>query len=133
MTLKINSNYSLTEAIEKLNNQLLDKGLEVELLTIKSDIDNLLDSFNNEIYFNMLMLSVLGVLSIMILITIINYKIIEFKYNIGILYSIGATTNDVFKIFSYKLLQSSVLALLMGSITYISVKKNLYKFFVNNI
>ncbi|WP_411169270.1 FtsX-like permease family protein [Clostridium sp. MB05] len=133
MTLKINSNYSLTEAIEKLNNQLLDKGLEVELLTIKSDIDNLLDSFNNEIYFNMLMLSVLGVLSIMILITIINYKIIEFKYNIGILYSIGATTNDVFKIFSYKLLQSSVLALLMGSITYISVKKNVYKFFVNNI
>lgn len=133
MTLKINSNYSLTEAIEKLNNQLLDKGIEVELLTIKSDIDNLLDSFNNEIYFNMLMLSVLGVLSIMILITIINYKIIKFKYNIGILYSIGATTNDIFKIFSCKLLQSSVFALLMGSITYISVKKNVYKFFVNNI
>ena len=133
MTLKINSNYSLTEAIEKLNKQLLDKGIEVELLTIKSDIDSLLESFNNEINFNMLMLSVLGVLSIMILITIINYKIIKFKYNIGIVYSIGATTNDILKIFFYKLLQSSVFALLIGGITYISVKKTVYKFFVNNI
>lgn len=133
MTMKINSKYSLTESIEILNKQLLDKGIEVELLPIKSDIDSLLDSFNNEIYFNMLMLSVLVVLSIMILITIINYKIIKFKYHIGILYSLGATTNDIFKIFSYRLLQSSSFALLMGVITYISIKKNVYKFFVNNI
>ena len=79
------------------------------------------------------MILVLGILSIMILATIINYKIIKFKYNIGVLYSIGATTNDIFKIFSYKLLQSSFLALLIGSISYILVKKTVYKFFVNNI
>lgn len=133
INLKINSSYSLNEAIDKLQNQLLDKGIEVELLPIKSDIDSFLDSVNNEIYFNMLMLLVLGILSIMILVTTINYKIIKFKYNIGILYSIGATTNDIFKIFSCKLLKSSVFALLMGSIAYISVKKTVYKFFVNNI
>lgn len=133
INLKINSSYPLTEAIDKVQNQLLDKGIEVELLPIKSDIDDFLDSVNNEIYFNMLMLLVLGMLSIMILVTTINYKIIKFKYNIGILYSIGATTNDIFKIFSFRLLQSSVFALLIGSITYISVKKTVYKFFVNNI
>lgn len=133
MILKINPNYYLTESIKILTDQLYDKGLDIELLTIKSDIDRFLEIFNDQIHFNTLLISVLGILSIMILVTTINYKIVKFKYNIGILYSIGATTNDVFKIFSYKLLQSSIFALLIGNLTYISIKKTVYEFFVNNI
>lgn len=133
MTIKISPNYSLTKAKEILTNQLSDKGMNVELLTIKSDIDNFLEKFNDEILFNTILILVLGILSIMILITTVNYKIIKFKFNIGILYSIGATTNEVFKIFFYKLLQSSFISLVIGSLIYISIRKTVYKFFVNNI
>lgn len=133
MTIKISPNYSLTKAKEILTNQLSNKGMNVELLTIKSDIDNFLEKFNDEILFNIILILILGILSIMILISTVNYKIIKFKFNIGILYSIGATTNEVFKIFFYKLLQSSFISLVIGSLIYISIRKTVYKFFVNNI
>ena len=131
--IKINSNYALSDAVDKLNSQLTDIGINAELISIKSDIDNLLNSISNEVYFNMAIILILGMLSIMILVTTINYKIIKFKYNIGLLFSLGATTKDIFKILSYKLLQSSCLSLFIGGITYILIKKTIYKFFINNL
>ena len=100
---------------------------------MKSDIDIFLERFNHEISFNTLILFIFGILSVLVVSTIINYTIQKFKYNIGILYSIGATTKDILNIFFRRILQISIIALILGGILYVVIRKSIYLFFVNEI
>ncbi|MDV4150207.1 ABC transporter permease [Clostridium sp. AL.422] len=131
--LKVSPEYELDQAMKELDKRLINNGLSVELLSMKSDIDTFIERFNHEISFNTLILSVFGILSIMVVSTIINYTIQKFKYNIGILYSIGATTKDILNIFFSKIIQISVIALVFGGILYVNIRKSVYLFFVNEI
>ena len=131
--LKVSSEQKLDQAIDELNKRLLNNGLSVELLSMKSDIDIFLERFNHEISFNTLILFIFGILSVLVVSTIINYTIQKFKYNIGILYSIGATTKDILNIFFRRILQISIIALILGGILYVVIRKSIYLFFVNEI
>lgn len=131
--LKVRPEQELDQAIDELNKRLLNNGLSVELLSVKSDIDTFLERFNYEISFNTLILFIFGILSVLVVSTIINYTIQKFKYNIGILYSIGATTKDILNIFFRRILQISIIALILGGILYVVIRKSVYLFFVNEI
>lgn len=131
--LKVRPEQELDQAIDELNKRLLNNGLSVELLSMKSDIDTFLERFNYEISFNTLILFIFGILSVLVVSTIINYTIQKFKYNIGILYSIGATTKDILNIFFRRILQISIIALILGGILYVVIRKSVYLFFVNEI
>lgn len=131
--IEINPEYLLKDATKILSNKLLDYGIYMELIPIKEDIDLFLSEFNNEISFNIIILNIFCVLSIIVISTIINYTIQKIEYNIGILYSIGATINDIVKILIKKLILSHIISLVLGNVLYLFIKKSVYLFFVSEI
>lgn len=133
MMIKVKDKIDVEQSKSKLKNEASAKGMELDILTVREDIDTFLDKFNNELSFNVIILTIFSVLSIIIVSTIIKCMIERVKYNIGVLYSLGAVTKDIIWIILNKVTILLGTGFVLGIILYFKLKKVVYLFFANEV
>lgn len=129
----VKPNLDVSSSISELNDRLITNGVSTELVSLNNDIFSFFDKFDNQLKFNIFLLMILTISSIVIIGTIIDYTVMEYEYNIGILYSFGANKRDILKIFYAKILPFSAVSYIIGTIVYIIANKSIYLYFVNDI
>lgn len=116
---------------EELNKSINEITEDIVISNFEDELNKFFGELKSKRYYAVCRIIVISIIASASIVTTISYKINEEKDKIGILYSIGITKKNIFKIFCLEFFTNILIGVIGGSLFYLRNCSSVYSFFIN--